>query len=212
MRLPSNYGEFARADTERATLLRCHGTWRHSSAVSKPWIVVACWTCACGSSAPPPAKPPVARPPVAQSALVVPARPRNVLYRDEIERLRSAGLGHLFELIDLEPVGSSDSDGRMITFDGFQIVALRPATEWLNFDFVPGDVLTHINGVSVEHYATWYEQFEALAKTDQIRVDLIRDGKPQVVQVQIVNRSDTKPQNSATRPAQPANAATAAHR
>jgi len=76
-----------------------------------------------------------------------------------------------------------------VSFEGFQIVALRPANAWLSFDFAPGDILTHINGVSVEHYATWYNQFEALPKAEQIRVDLIRDGKPKTITVRIVDRT-----------------------
>jgi S1-C subfamily serine protease len=101
----------------------------------------------------------------------------------------------------------------MISFEGFQIVALRPANDWLTFDFAPGDVLTHINGVSVEHYSTWYNQFEALPKAEQIRVDLLRDGKPKTIIVRIVDRtnpSETPPASSSptrTRDVAPANSA-----
>jgi len=117
-----------------------------------------------------------------------PARPKNTLYRDEVERAKSAGLGHFFEHIELEPQGEIDDNGRMVSFEGFQIVALRPANAWLSFDFAPGDLLTHLNGISVEHYSTWYNQFEALPKVEQIRVDLIRDGKPKTVIVRIIDR------------------------
>ena len=104
-------------------------------------------------------------------------------------RAKSAGLGHFFEHIELEPRGEIDDNGRMVSFEGFQIVALRPADAWLSFDFAPGDVLTHVNGVSVEHYSTWYNQFEAIPKAEQIRVDLIRDGNPKTIIIHIVDRT-----------------------
>lgn len=131
---------------------------------------------------------PTAKPKAVAHAPMAPVRPNNTLYRDEIQNAKRAGLGHFFELIDLEPTGDLDDQGRLNDFQGFRIVSLRPASEWLSFDFAPGDVLTHINGVSVEHYSTWFEQFEALPTADQIRVDLIRDGKPKTVTVRIISR------------------------
>ena len=102
---------------------------------------------------------------------------------------KGEGLGRFFERIELEPRGELDDNGRMVSFEGFQIVALRPASAWLGFDFAPGDLLTHINGISVEHYSTWYNQFEALPKAERIRVDLVRDGSPKTVVVRIVDRA-----------------------
>ncbi len=134
--------------------------------------------------------------PAAQPLPAVPSRPKNILYRDEVESAKRAGLGHFFELVDLEPTGATDGNGRIVSFEGFQIVALRPASEWLAFDFAPGDLLTHVNGVSVEHYSTWYDQFEALSKSDQIRVDVIRDGTPKAVVVRIVDRNRATTQKS----------------
>jgi hypothetical protein len=136
-----------------------------------------------------------------------PTRPPNTLYRDEVDTAKRMGLGHLFQLIDLEPKGELDGRGRMTDFKGFQIVALRPANEWLAFDFAPGDLLTHVNGVSVEHYSTWFEQFEALPNATQIQVDLVRDGKPKTVVVKIAARSAgsapvTSTKSESPRPAQ----------
>jgi len=142
----------------------------------------------CAGSSQPAARAPAANPKAVVPAPAAPARPNNTLYRDEIESAKRAGLGHFFELIDLEPKGDLDDQGRMNSFQGFQISSLRPANDWLSFDFAPGDILTHINGVSVEHYSTWFEQFEALSNADQIRVDIIRDGKPKTVIVRIVGR------------------------
>ena len=162
---------------------------RHSPGVSNRWLLLCSWLCACGGSTPPPVVTPAARTPAVPPLPSLPSRPKNVLYRDEVESAKRAGLGHFFELVDLEPMGATDGNGRMVSFEGFQVVALRPAREWLAFDFAPGDLLTHVNGVSVEHYSTWYDQFEALSKLDQIRVDLIRDGKQKAVVVRIVDRS-----------------------
>jgi hypothetical protein len=141
---------------------------------------------------------------VAVQAPKAPDRPSNTLYRDEVKNAKRAGLGHIFELIELEPKGDLDSSGRMNTFQGFQIVTLRPAGDWLSFDFAPGDILTHINGVSVEHYSTWFEQFEALSNADQIRVDLIRDGKPKTIVVRILDHPKNNAQALVPQPAAPA--------
>jgi len=150
--------------------------------------MLACLLVACGGSAQNTVVTPAAKPKTVEPVLAAPARPSNTLYRDEVENAKRAGLGHFFELVDLEPKGDVDGQGRLSGFQGFQIVTLRPAAQWLSFDFAPGDILTHINGVSVEHYSTWFEQFEALSTADQLRVDLIRDGKPKAVVVKIVER------------------------
>ncbi len=160
---------------------------RHSPRVHARWWAILAFPCACGGKAPLVVQLPN-RPQMAELPSL-PERPKNTLYRDEIESAKQAGLGHFFERIDLEPRGETDQHGRLGSVEGFQMVALRPARDWLSFDFAPGDVLTHINGVSVEHYSTWFTQFEGLSKADQIRVDLVRDGKPTPVLVRIAARA-----------------------
>jgi hypothetical protein len=152
------------------------------------WLMLTCLFVGCGGSSQTVAVAPTAKPKLVEGAPPAQARPSNTLYRDEVESAKHAGLGHFFELVDFEPKGDVDAQGRLSGFQGFQIVTLRPATQWLSFDFAPGDILTHINGVSVEHYSTWFEQFEALSTADQIRVDLIREGKPKTVIVKIADR------------------------
>ena len=154
----------------------------------KAWLVFAVWLVACGGSTQPAAMRPAPKPQATAQAPLPPPRPINTLYRDEIASGRRAGLGYFFELVELEPMGDVDSEGRMTNFQGFRIVALRPASVWLSFDFAPGDLVTHINSVSAGHYSTWLEQFEALSTADQIRVDLIRDGNPKTVVVKIEDR------------------------
>ena len=165
------------------------------------WLILTCLLVACGGSSQPTAVTPAPKARVAEPAPTAPARPSNTLYRDEVENAKRTGLGHFFELVDLEPKGDIDGQGRLSGFKGFQIVTLRPAAQWLLFDFAPGDILTHINGVSVEHYSTWFEQFEALSTADQLRVDLIRDGNPKTVIVKIVERSKSSAGGVALQPA-----------
>ncbi len=174
---------------------------RHSPVVQSRWLWLSYWFISCGGASQPVAVTPAAKPKIVVQAPVAPARPSNTLYRDEVESAKRVGLGHLFELIDLEPKGDIDGQGRMNAFQGFQIVALRPASEWLSFDFAPGDILTHINGVSVEHYSAWFEQFEALSSTDQIRIDLIRDGTLKTVVVRILDRVKNSEQAAIPQPA-----------
>lgn len=122
--------------TSRRSNLRQIEKWRHSRGVQSRWLFLGAWLVSCGGSAQPFVAPPAKPMPTA----VVPApapRPPNTLYRDEVEQASRLGLGHLFEWVELEPSGDMDSQGRMSSFHGFQIVALRPASKWLSFDLRP---------------------------------------------------------------------------
>jgi S1-C subfamily serine protease len=163
--------------------------WRHSRGVKLPWPFLGLLLVCCAGSAQHVVGTPVAKPQPAVGALAPAPRPNNTLYRDEVVDAIHAGLGHFFQMAELEPSGDLDPSGKMISFHGYQIVVLRPASSWLPFDFAPGDIVTHINGVTVEHYSNWYDQFEALSKADQIRVDLMRDGQSKAVIVKIIERS-----------------------
>src|SRR5512142_1401058 len=109
-----------------AGVLRSSRGSRHIAGVTR-WLVVGLALYACGGSTPPAASPRVKPAAHAQQVPQLPVRPKNTLYRDEVEKAKSAGLGHFFERIELEPRGDTDENGRMISFEGFQIVALRPA-------------------------------------------------------------------------------------
>ena len=133
-----------------------------------------------------------------------PPRPRNVLYRDEVDAAVKAGLGWFLQKIDLRATVRKDDLGRDV-FAGFEIVAMRPAAAWFDFDFAPGDVITRVNGVSVEHYNAMLPVFESLPEANALEIALVRGGAPTVIQVRIEPRSNP---SSAPAPASaPASAA-----
>lgn len=181
-----------------------------SRTVRITWLWVACVALACGGSHAQAPTHAAAAANANQAVPQLPERPKNTLYRDEVEAAKAEGLGHFFQRLEIEPVGETDADGRLTSFQGFQIVALRPAVDWLAFDFAPGDVLTHINGVSVEHYSTWVDQFEALPKADQIRVDLLRAGEQKTIVVRIADRGPAAANRAAPAAKTPAPPAAAA--
>lgn len=123
--------------------------------------------------------------------LPAPTRPASTLYRDEVVRAVQDGLGHFLQLVALRPVIQQDDVGRRV-FVGFEVVSLRPAMQWLPFDFAPGDILTRLDGVSVEHYDSVIPVFEGLVNKDRFEVSLIRSGQPKTVIVSIVDRQPSQ--------------------
>ncbi|MGC4070323.1 MAG: hypothetical protein QM784_37805 [Polyangiaceae bacterium] len=126
-----------------------------------------------------------------EGRIPTPSRPSNVLYRDEVESAVKAGLKAFLWKAEVRALTFED-DANVTRFNGYLIVALRPALDWLPFDFAPGDVVTHINGVSLgQHYNAILPLFESLAQASQIDVTLRRDGAERVVRVRIEPRPAT---------------------
>ena len=137
-----------------------------------------------------------------QGHLPVAVRPKNVLFRDEVDEAVQAGLAYFLQKVDLQALCDfSDGERRPCSvndpgtkrFVGFQIVAMRPAMAWLPFDFAPGDVVTHINGTSVEHYDAVIPLFEGLTQVDLLEVSVLRGTETVTVQVRIEPRTVTAP-------------------
>jgi hypothetical protein len=125
-------------------------------------------------------------------------RPRNVLFRDEVDGAIATGLAYFLQKVDLEAQCEtteeslrkcSKDDAYQKRFVGFKILAMRPAMAWLPFDFSPGDIVTHINGTSVEHYDTVIPLFESLGKASSIEVSLLRGSQTATVVVRIEGRN-----------------------
>lgn len=115
-------------------------------------------------------------------------RPAGTLYKDELQAAVAAGLGHFLQSLEVRAVTREDDLGQRV-FAGFQIVALRPAERWLKFDFVPGDIVTRVDGVSVEHYDAVLPMFEGLVAKDRFEVRLVRGGEERVVVIHISDRA-----------------------
>ena len=157
---------------------------RHIARVRCHLLLICCATLGCSSGPLVLPKRPVI---YVDGTLVVPSRPAATLYREEVVAAVQAGLGHFLQRVDVRAVTHQDDAGRRV-FVGFEVLSLRPALEWLTFDFAPGDIVTKIDGVSVEHYNSVIPLFERLVAKDQFEVSLIRSGQPKTVVINIRER------------------------
>lgn len=114
-------------------------------------------------------------------------RPVGTLYRDEVGAAVQAGLGYFLRHLEVRAVTRENDLGQRV-FAGFEIVSLKHAEKWLKFDFAPGDVITRIDGVSVEHYDAVLPVFEGLVAKDRFEIQLVRGGQEKTVVVSIRDR------------------------
>lgn len=169
---------------------------RHSSAVRHCLLAVALpFLAACSSGQ-------VPLPRAADITILglrpAPTRPRNVLYRDEVDAAIASGLAYFLQKVDLEAqCETTEQTLRKCSKDavdqkrfvGFKVTAMRPAMAWMPFDFAPGDIVTHVNGTSVEHYDTVIPLFESLAKANAVEVSVLRGTQTATVVVRIDGRN-----------------------
>lgn len=137
---------------------------------------VALAACA-GSEAAPPAtpKPAVAATPVAPSE---PA-PKDSVSRSVLDAALKAGLGRFLAQLEVEPQVEKGK------FVGWKIVELR-GEMWSGVDLKPGDVVTRVNGFKIERDTEANHAFKSLAVASEIRVNVVREGKPVELRFSIV--------------------------
>jgi type II secretory pathway component PulC len=166
----------------------------------RTWVMTALFPvvlAACGGQAPPPAKLPV----VVQSAAApvgkTPTRawPPNSLARSAVQAALEAGPGAFLQslTVDEHPVFVAGK------FHGFRITALQ-GESWKGVDLRPGDVVTRVNGFSIEHPEDAAEAFYSLRVASELRVEYEREGVPREIRFGIVD--DVAPSSP---PAQKAN-------
>lgn len=132
----------------------------------------------CGSGeAPPPATPKAAAapPPAAPEP-----GPTESVSRAAVDAAIKAGLGKFLANVEVEP--SLDGKGKFV---GWRVVALHGAM-WEGVDLRVGDVVTRLNGFEIERDAQADKAFRSLAVASEIRVSLLRDGKPTELRFAIV--------------------------
>jgi len=81
-------------------------------------------------------------------------------------------------------------------FHGFRIAALQ-GEALRGVDLRPGDVVTRVNGFSIEHPEDAAEAFYSLRVASELRVEYERDGEPHELRFGIVD--DVPPQDAAKR-------------
>jgi hypothetical protein len=124
--------------------------------------------------------------------------PAGSLWRDQVLNTVDHGLGAFLGHVEVEP---SLDNGH---FTGFRIVRLVPAAYWEGVALEPGDVVTLVNGMPIERETEAYNAFESLRTAPELKVSLLRAGKPRELVFKIVER------NVAPAPAHPSAPATPA--
>jgi hypothetical protein len=137
------------------------------------------------------------RAPVAQKAPKA-TPPPGALFRTDVTKAVEDGLGYFLQRVSVDPeiVGGK--------FQGFRIVELRPAEFWEGVDLKPGDVVTRVNGQSIERDIEAYNAFQSLLAAPALRVSFVRGGSPRELVFAIVDDPSTKgnaPKGDAAKPA-----------
>jgi type II secretory pathway component PulC len=151
----------------------------------QPLALAALFVVACGHTAP--AAPAVPAAPVVAAAVAPPPRPVAAAPADTIRRsaIRSAleaGPGAFLQKVSLDdhPVLQSGK------FHGFRIASLE-GDSFRGVDLQPGDVVTRIEGMPIEHPEEAIEAFHSLQVASELRVDYERDGVPRMLRYPIVD-------------------------
>lgn len=132
-----------------------------------------CFGCGGNVPAPSPAK--------AQTAPKQEAKaPRVDFTREEITATVEAGLGHFLQHVEVEP---SLQGGRFV---GFRIVGLSPPEFWDGVDLMPGDIVTRVNGRSIERDTDAFAAFESLRNAPELRITFMRGGEERELVYKIV--------------------------
>jgi hypothetical protein len=120
-----------------------------------------------------------------------PPAPPGALFRSDVAATVDLGLGYFLQRVSVEP---EVVDGR---FRGFRIVELRPMEYWQGVDLKPGDVVTQVNGMSIERDIDAYQAFQSLRTAPALRVTFVRDGAPRELVYSII---DSRGQGSTPKP------------
>jgi type II secretory pathway component PulC len=115
-------------------------------------------------------------------------QPKEGIARSVVDRALKAGLGRFLGYVEIEPA----LDGKK--FVGWRVVALHGP--WDGVDLKVGDVVLRVNGFPIERDDQANKAFQSLSVASEIRVALIRDGKPAELRLAIVEDAEI-PQGTA---------------
>jgi|HubBroStandDraft_2_1064218.scaffolds.fasta_scaffold157470_2 type II secretory pathway component PulC len=106
----------------------------------------------------------------------------NAIRRSVVEAVLAAGPGVFLQnvSVDDQPVFLQGK------FHGFRIAALQ-GDSWKGVDLRPGDVVTRVNGFSLEHPEDAAEAFYSLRVASELTVEYERDGEPREIRFGIVD-------------------------
>lgn len=139
------------------------------------------WGCA-GTQEPPaemPAGPSAETSAAAEPSL--PPLPKGHVWRVEVMRVMSPGMGTFLQRLEVRE--KLEGEGNFV---GFEILRLKgDPTFWQGSELRTGDVLTRVNGVSVEHYKDVFKVWQSLATATLLEVSYTRNGKPMLLRLEI---------------------------
>lgn len=100
------------------------------------------------------------------------------LRRSQVKAGIARGLGYFLQNVTVDdyPVMRNNK------FYGFKVKAINAE---LGVDIQPGDVVTRVNGMSIEHPEEADAAMRTLEKASALRVDFERDGKPRTLELPI---------------------------
>ncbi|HET9957794.1 MAG TPA: hypothetical protein VFQ61_25020 [Polyangiaceae bacterium] len=82
-------------------------------------------------------------------------------------------------------VEASVRDGKFV---GWQVRGLFPPADWQGIDLQPGDVITAVNGKSIERETDAYDVFVSLKTAPRLEVSVLRGAEPRRLTFEIVPR------------------------
>jgi type II secretory pathway component PulC len=100
------------------------------------------------------------------------------LKRSEVRAAIGRGVGSFLRNVELDEWPAM-MNGK---FYGWRIRAVNP--EWI-LDVLPGDVITRINGMPIEHPEEADAALRSLEKAPSLKVDIERNGQPRVFELPI---------------------------
>ena len=109
-------------------------------------------------------------------------REPKTLYRDEVSQVVDAGLGYFLQHVEV------DAELEHGSFRGFRILSLAPPDYWHGVDLKPGDVVTLVNGMTIERPVEAHQAFSSLKTADQLVVSYLRAGQPRQLTYRIKER------------------------
>jgi hypothetical protein len=158
-------------------------------------VFAAAWLLACGGGAPSPSSGRLSSK-TAPSVVAPPAEPgpRAWVARASVDRALRAGLGRV--LANAEVDAQLDGARRFV---GWRIVVLHdePDDMWKGVDLRVGDVVTAVNGFPLERPQQADRAFQSLRVSSEIRVSLLREGKPMELRIAIVEEGEPPPTDAA---------------
>lgn len=137
----------------------------------------------CGGAAPPAAAPAQAKPAATTASAPAPveAGPTTSITRSKVRGALKAGLGAFLQNVVID--GPVFLAGK---FHGFRIGKIA-SKDFAGVDLKAGDVVTRVNGFTVERPETAFEAFQSLEVASELRVDYERDGEPRSLRFAIVD-------------------------